>query len=119
MAINVSAWSIRQPLPAIVIMALLCAMGYIGLRKMPITRLPNVDVPGVSVIVTQFGASPAGLETGGIHKIEVGVSGVGGASHITATVSDGVVIIGIQFRLGTDSDRALNDVKDAVTRIRA
>src|SRR5258708_37063403 len=119
MAINVSAWSIRQPLPAIVIMALLCAMGYIGLRKMPITRLPNVDVPVVSVIVTQFGASPAELETEVSQKIEDAVSAVAGANHITTTVSDGVVSIGIQFRLGTDSDRALNDVKDAVTRIRA
>jgi hydrophobe/amphiphile efflux-1 (HAE1) family protein len=119
MAINVSAWSIRQPLPAIVIMALLCAMGYIGLRKMPITRLPNVDVPVVSVIVTQFGASPAELETEVSQKIEDTVSAVAGANHITTTVSDGVVSIGIQFRLGTDSDRALNDVKDAVTRIRA
>src|SRR5580704_5842991 len=119
MAINVSAWSIRQPLPAIVIMALLCAMGYIGLRKMPITRLPNVDVPVVSIIVTQFGASPGELETEVSQKIEDAVSAVAGASHITTTVSDGVVSIGIQFRLGTDSDRALNDVKDAVTRIRA
>ena len=119
MAINVSAWSIRQPLPAIVIMALLCAMGYIGLKKMPITRLPNVDVPVVSIIVTQFGASPAELETEVSQKIEDAVSAVAGASHITTTVSDGVVSIGIQFRLGTDSDRALNDVKDAVTRIRA
>src|ERR1700726_49446 len=119
MAINVSAWSIRQPLPAIVIMALLCAMGYIGLRKMPITRLPNVDVPVVSVIVTQFGASPAELETEVSQKIEDAVSAVAGASHITTTVSDGVVSIGIQFRLGTGRHRALNDVKDAVTRIRA
>ena len=119
MAINVSAWSIRQPLPAIVIMALLCAMGYIGLKKMPITRLPNVDFPVVSIIVTQFGASPGELETEVSQKIEDAVSAVAGANHITTMVSDGVVSIGIQFRLGTDSDRALNDVKDAVTRIRA
>ena len=82
MAINVSAWSIRQPLPAIVIMTLLCAMGYIGLKKMPITRLPNVDVPVVSIIVTQFGASPAELETEVSQKIEdAGIRGRGGESY--------------------------------------
>ena len=119
MAINVSAWSIRQPLPAIVIMAILCVIGYIGLSKMPITRMPNVDLPVVTVIVTQFGASTAELETEVSQKIEDAVSAVAGANHITTLISDGVVGIGIQFRLGTDSDRALNDVKDAVTRVRA
>src|SRR5580704_17026017 len=110
MAINVSAWSIRQPLPAIVIMTLLCAMGYIGLRKMPITRLPNVDVPVVSVIVTQFGASPAELETEVSQKIEDAVSAVAGAHHIFSSITDGIANTTIQFRLETATERALNDV---------
>ncbi|HEY7247589.1 MAG TPA: efflux RND transporter permease subunit [Xanthobacteraceae bacterium] len=119
MALNVSAWSIRQPLPAIVIMAILLGMGYISLKKMPITRMPNVDVPAVSVVVTQFGASPAELETQVSQKIEDAVAGVAGSHHIYSTISDGIANTTIQFQLGTNSDRALNDVKDAVTRIRA
>src|SRR6516162_11886126 len=119
MALNVSAWSIRQPLPAIVIMAILVGIGYASLKKMPITRMPNVDIPAVSVIVTQFGASPAELETQVSQKIEDAVAGVAGVHHIYTSISDGIATTRIQFRLDTDTDRALNDVKDAITRIRA
>ena len=119
MALNVSAWSIRQPLPAIVIMAILVGIGYASLKKMPITRMPNVDIPAVSVIVTQFGASPAELETQVSQKIEDAVAGVAGVHHIYTSISDGIATTRIEFRLDTDTDRALNDVKDAITRIRA
>jgi len=118
MALNVSAWSIRQPLPAIVIMAILVGIGYASLKKMPITRMPNVDIPAVSVIVTQFGASPAELETQVSQKIEDAVAGVAGVHHIYTSITDGIATTTIQFRLDTDTDRALNDVKDAITRIR-
>jgi len=118
MALNVSAWSIRQPLPAIVIMAILVGIGYASLKKMPITRMPNVDIPAVSVIVTQFGASPAELETQVSQKIEDAVAGVAGVHHIYTSISDGIATTRIEFRLDTDTDRALNDVKDAITRIR-
>ena len=62
MALNVSAWSIRQPLPSIVMVAALVAIGYVSFTKMPITRMPNIDVPVIAVLITQFGASPADLE---------------------------------------------------------
>ena len=63
MALNVSSWSIRHPLPPIVIMAVLVGIGALSFIKIPITRMPNIDVPVISVIVTQFGASPADLES--------------------------------------------------------
>ena len=75
MALNVSAWSIRQPLPSIVIMAAIVAIGFLSFQSMPITRMPNIDVPVISVIVTQFGASPAELETQVTKKIEDAVAG--------------------------------------------
>jgi multidrug efflux pump subunit AcrB len=118
MALNVSAWAIRHPIPPIVIMAALVGIGYLSFKKIPITRMPNVDVPIISVVVTQFGASPAELETQVSKKIEDAVAGVGGARHIRTLISDGFSNTTIEFRLETDTDRALNDVKDAVTRIR-
>src|SRR5271165_629824 len=118
MALNISAWSIRQPLPSIVMAVALIAIGYISFSKMPITRMPNIDVPVVAVLITQFGASPAELEAQVTKKVEDAVAGVEGQHHIISTISDGVANTTIIFRLETDTDRALNDVKDAVTRIR-
>jgi multidrug efflux pump subunit AcrB len=119
MALNVSAWAIRHPLPPIVIMVALLVAGLAGLKKIPITRMPNVDIPVIMVVVTQFGASPADLEKQVSKKIEDAVAGVGGVHHIRTLISDGISNTTIEFRFGTDTDRALNDVKDAITRIRA
>ena len=118
MALNVSAWAIRQPLPSIVIMAVLVAVGFISFTRMPITRMPNIDVPVVSVVITQFGASPIELESQVSKKVEDAVAGVEGVNHLYTVISDGIANTTIEFRLEIDTDRALNDVKDAVTRIR-
>ena len=120
MAFNMSAWSIRHPLPPIVMAVAIVVLGYISFIKLPITRMPNVDVPVISVTVdTQFGASPAELESQVTKKVEDAVASVAGAHHVNSVITDGISNTTILFRLGTDTDRALNDVKDAVTRIRA
>jgi multidrug efflux pump subunit AcrB len=119
MAINISAWSIRHPLPPLVMAAAIVALGFISFNKLPVTRMPNVDVPVVSVTVTQFGAAPAELESRVTKAVEDAVSGVAGAHHINSVITDGISSTTITFRLETDTDRALNDVKDAVTSIRA
>src|SRR5260370_25794258 len=113
MRLNVSAWSIRNPLPPIVIMVVLLGIGYLSFMKIPITRMPNVDVPVIAVTVTQFGASPAELQTQVSKKIEDAVAGVEGVKHIRTMIGDGIAYTMIEFRLETSTDRALNDVKDA------
>src|SRR5271170_1141737 len=119
MAVNVSAWSIRHPLPPIVLAAAIVALGLISFNRLPVTRMPNVDAPVISVTITQFGASPAELESKVTKTIEDAVSGVAGAHHINSLITDGISNTTIIFRLDTNTDRAINDVKDAVTRSRA
>ncbi len=119
MAINISAWSIRHPLPAMVMFAAIVAMGFLTFSKLPITQLPNADIPVVSVTITQFGAAPAELETQVTKTVEDAVSGVEGIKHIMSSITDGISTTTIHFQLETNTDRALNDIKDAVTRARA
>jgi hydrophobe/amphiphile efflux-1 (HAE1) family protein len=119
MALNISAWSIRRPLPSIVMSIILLLLGWTSFNRLPITRLPNADIPVISVVVSQFGAAPAELEAQVTKTIEDGVSGVEGVRHISSSISDGISVTTVIFRLETNTDRALNDVKDAVTRIRA
>ena len=99
--------------------AAIVALGYVSFTKLPITRMPNVDVPVISVTITQFGAAPAELESRVTKAVEDAVSGVAGSHHINSVITDGISSTTITFRLETDTDRALNDVKDAVTSIRA
>ncbi|MGZ8309994.1 MAG: efflux RND transporter permease subunit [Rhodoplanes sp.] len=116
---NISAYSIRRPLPAIVFSIVTLLLGWISFNKLPITRYPSVDVPIVSVIVTQFGASPAELEAQVTKTVEDAVAAIVGIQHINSNVTDGASITTITFSLDANPDRALNDVKDAITRVRS
>jgi multidrug efflux pump subunit AcrB len=118
MALNVSAWSIRQPLPSIVMAIVITLLGWVSFTKLPVTRMPNVDIPVIAVTVIQPGAAPAELESQVTKLIEDAVSGVEGVHHILSNVTDGISTTTFQFRLETNTDRALNDVKDAVTNVR-
>ena len=119
MALNISAWSIRQPLPSVVLSIILLLLGWSSFMKLPVTRLPAADIPVISVVVSQFGAGPSELESQVTKYVEDSVSGVEGVRHIASQITDGLSVTTIQFRLETNTDRALNDVKDAVTRTRS
>lgn len=118
MALNVSAWSIRKPIMSLVLFSVLIIIGIFSFRTLPITRFPNIDVPIISVAITQSGAAPAELETQVTKKVEDAVAGVSGVKHITSSITDGTSTTTIEFRLETNVDRAVNDVKDAIARIR-
>ncbi|MCH9766078.1 MAG: efflux RND transporter permease subunit [Alphaproteobacteria bacterium] len=118
MNLNISAWSIRHPVPSLVLFLVLMVLGCMSFQSLPITRFPNIDVPIVQVRVYQSGAAPSELETQVTKKIEDAISGVVDVKHITSTVTEGASLSVVEFELEVDADRALNDVKDAVARIR-
>src|SRR5215467_599135 len=116
---NISANSIKQPIPAILIFVLLTFAGLLGFKKLGINQFPDVDIPFVTVTVTDPGAAPAELETQVTRIIENSVATVGDVVHITSTVQDGTSTTTVEFIFGKNIDRAVNDVRDAVTRVRS
>ncbi len=119
MNVNFSAWSIRKPVPAILLFVVLCVLGLLSFSKLPVTRFPNIDVPLVSVVVTQAGAAPAELESQVSKRVEDAVANIAGVKHVMSTLTDGQSQTLIEFRLEVNTDRAVNDVKDAIAKIRA
>ena len=119
MAFNISGASIRHPIPSIVLFCVLMVLGLFGFMSIPVTRAPNIDLPLVLVTVTQSGAAPSELETQVTKKIEDAVANIQGVKHIQSSITDGSSQTSIEFRLETNSDRAMNDVRDAVSKIRA
>jgi len=115
---NISAWSIRQPIPSILLFLILTISGLICYFNLGIDENPNIDMPTITVTVSQNGAAPSELETQVARRIEDAVAGIGNIKHISTTLNEGVSSTKIEFELGTNTDRALNDVRDAVTRIR-
>lgn len=115
---NFSAWAIWNPIAPILGFFLLVILGYQAFNGLPITRFPNIDVPIVSVTVTQPGAAPSELEAKVTKEIEDSISSVTGVDDISSTVSDGVSQTTVLFEMEVPTDRAVQDVKDAIDKIR-
>ncbi len=115
---KISAWSIRHPIPPVVLFLVLTIGGMLSFFKLGIDENPDIDIPIVAVTVAQVGAAPSELETQVTRLVEDAVSGVGNIEHISSTVTEGLSSTAVEFTLGTDSDRAVNDVRDAISRIR-
>lgn len=115
---NFSAWSIHRPLPAILGFVLLMALGFWGFNKLPITDFADLEFPSVSIQVGYSGATPSQMEVEITRKVEDAVAGIAGIENITSNVSEGSSSTNIEFELGTDMQSVLQDVRDAVSRIR-
>ncbi len=119
MNFNFSAWSIRNPVPGIILFFVLMMIGIQAFNALPITRFPNIDIPLVAVSVSQSGAAPAELEKQITRKIEDAVAGISGAKNIISTMNDGSSLTVIEFRMEKPTNEALEDVKDAIAKVRA
>ncbi|MGV8989275.1 MAG: efflux RND transporter permease subunit [Cypionkella sp.] len=115
---NMSTWAIRNPVPSLALFLVLCIVGMVSFASLPVTQMPNIDIPIVSVSVAQSGAAPSEIATQIVKPIEGAVSDISGVSHVTSVATAGAANITIEFDLEVDTDRALNDVKDAIANVR-
>ena len=116
---NMSSWAIRNPIPPIMLFVLLTAVGLLSFFQMKITQMPDISVPMVQVIVSQPGGAPTEIETQVTQRIEGAVAGIGNVKSISSFVQEGSSFTNVEFHLGTPVDRAVNDVRDAVTKVRS
>ncbi|MEH0165354.1 efflux RND transporter permease subunit [Paucibacter sp. JuS9] len=116
---NVSSWSIKNPIPAILLFIMLSLAGLLGFKAMKIQNFPDIDLPTITVTASLPGASPAQLESQVARKIENQVATLQDVKHIYTVVQDGAAIVTVEFRLEKRTQEALDDVRDAVARIRS
>jgi len=96
---NFATWSIRNPIPAILLFAMLTFAGIWGFRALPIQNFPDVDLPRVTVTLIQPGAAPAQLETEVARRVEDSLATLSGLKHIQTSITDGRVSITAEFVL--------------------
>ncbi len=116
---NISSWCIRNPIPAMMVFVLLTFAGLISFKAMKIQNFPDLDLPTISVTASLPGASPSQLETDVARKIENSIATLQGLKHITTKVQDGSVTISAEFRLEKPVQEALDDVRSAVSKVKA
>ncbi len=116
---NISSWSIRNPIPIILMFTLLTIGGVLSFMSMRINNNPDIDFPLVAVTAVRPGAAPSEMEVQVTRLIEDSLAGLSGVRHINSQITDGVSSTTIEFELGTDTERATNDVRNAMSGLRA
>jgi multidrug efflux pump subunit AcrB len=116
---NVSAWCIKNPVPAIMFFILLTLTGVWSFMAMKVQNFPDLELPTITVVASLPGAAPAQMESEVARKIENAVATVQGIKHIYTKVSDGGATVTAEFRLEKSTQEALDEVRSAVASVRA
>ncbi|RBH56505.1 MULTISPECIES: efflux RND transporter permease subunit [Pseudomonas] len=111
---NISALSIRYPVPAVMLFVLLTLFGVFGLERLGIQDFPDTDLPTVVISASLEGAAPEQLETEVARKIEDKLTSLRLLQHVTTLIADGSVSINVTFAIDKDGNEALNEVRNAV-----
>ena len=116
---RISSWAIRNPVATTILFLLLTLSGLVAFSKLRLNNMPDMDMPTVTVSVAWAGAAPTEIETQITRFIEDSVAGLGTVNRTRSIVNEGLSMTMVEFALGTDIDRATNDVRDAVVSIRS
>jgi multidrug efflux pump subunit AcrB len=117
--LNVSSWSIRNPIPAALLFVLLTFAGSMSFNAMKVQNFPDVDLPSVRVTAALPGAAPGQLETDVARKLENSIATLQGLKHIYTKVQDGVVTLTAEFRLEKPVQESVDDVRSAIATVRS
>ncbi|MCH7307376.1 efflux RND transporter permease subunit [Acinetobacter sp. NIPH 1852] len=116
---NVSAWSIRNPIPSILLFIMLGLAGLLCFHWMKIQQFPDIELPMVTVTAALPGAAPPQLETEVARKIENSIATLQGLRNQYTNIQDGVVSVTAEFELEKPLQEAVDDVRNAVSQVRS
>jgi multidrug efflux pump len=110
------ALSIRRPVLATVFSLVIVLFGVLGYTSLGVREYPAVDPPIISVSTSYRGANADVIDAQITEPLEEQINGIDGIRTLTSQSSDGSSNITVEFDLGTDLERAANDVRDRVSR---
>ena len=111
---NISHFSLRRPVFAIVINLGIILFGVIGFKFLGVRDYPAIDPPNISVRTSYAGANADIIESQITEPLEKAINGIAGVKNITSSSSQGSSNINVEFELGIDLEAAANDVRDKV-----
>jgi hydrophobic/amphiphilic exporter-1 (mainly G- bacteria), HAE1 family len=113
---SVSEIFIRRPVMTTLVMLAILLFGAFGFRQLPVSDLPNVDYPTISVSAGLPGASPETMASAVATPLEKQFSTIAGVDSMTSVSAQGISQITIQFTLDRSIDGAAQDVQAAITK---
>src|SRR5262245_9694350 len=115
----ISDFAIKRPLITVVSMVALVIFGAFALMKLKTDEFPDVAPPWLTVGVIYPGASPEVVEKEVLDPIEEQVGSIAGVKRIMSKAYDGYAMLMIEFLYSKDLNEASQDVRDAISTIRA
>ncbi len=115
---NISSWCIRNPVPPIVFFIGLLLAGLVAFMRMDVNNFPDIEFPAAIVTVSQPGAAPSEMETQVTQRVEAAARGLTGIEEINSSIREGNSQTFVSFQIGTPIDRAITDLRDAISQIR-
>lgn len=113
---SLSDISIRKPVFAWMLMAAMIIFGFLAMRGMGVSQLPDVDFPVVNIQVTYEGAAPEVMELDVIDPIESAVLSVEGVKNLTSSARLGSANISVEFNLDKDIDVAVSEIEARINQ---
>ena len=108
-------FSIRRPVAATMMIAVLLVFGLIGVTRLGVSLYPDVDFPMVTVTTVWENAMPEEMDNQITDKLEDAISSVSGIKHISSKSMQGVSRIVVEFELDKDVDVAAQEVRDKIS----
>ncbi len=109
---------IRRPVLSLVISIIITLLGVVALVGLPVTQFPDIVPPSVAVTARYTGANAEVSVDAVAVPLEKAINGVPGMTYMTTvTGNDGVTLITVYFKVGTDPDIAAVNVQNRVTTV--
>ncbi|HEY2953779.1 MAG TPA: efflux RND transporter permease subunit [Candidatus Eisenbacteria bacterium] len=115
---KLSEVSIERPVLATVMSLAIILFGALSFTFLPVREYPDIESPVVSVTTFYRGANPQVVETEITDVLEEQLSTIEGVKVMTSSSQEQVSSITMEFNLRRDVDKAANDVRDRVSRVR-
>ena len=116
---NISAPFIRRPVATTLLTVAVAIAGAIGFTVLPVSPLPQVDFPTISVSAGLPGASAEIMASSVATPLERQLSHIAGVTEMTSSSSMGSTRISLQFDLDRDINGAARDVQAAINAARS
>ncbi|MBI2677688.1 MAG: efflux RND transporter permease subunit [Candidatus Koribacter versatilis] len=113
---NVAELFVRRPVMTTLVMAAVLLFGVVAYRALPVSDLPNVDFPTISVSANLPGASPETMASAVATPLEKQFSTIAGLDSMTSANSLGSSSITLQFTLDRNIDAAAQDVQAMIAK---